>query len=246
MYKNILFVSDNLALCKQIMPLINSFQDRTFQFSTSPFSDQNLFSKELGLEVLVINMKDNDTIEQVIKKYDLIISIHCKQIFPKSLIEAVKCINVHPGYNPINRGWYPQVFSIINNLPVGATIHEIDEKLDHGKIIDRSFVEKSNIDTSLTLYQKITAKEIELFAKNLENILNNTYSSVHAEDEGNLFLRKDFNDLCYLDLNRRQTIGETINHLRALTHGDFKNAFFIDPDTGKKVFVSINLSLERL
>ena len=177
-------------------------------------------------------------------KYDLIFSVHCKQLFPSDLVKSVKCINIHPGYNPINRGWYPQVFAILNDTPIGATIHEIDEKLDHGAIIVRSYVEKNNFDTSETLYNKIINKEIELFDLMLDSILNNSYVAFPIENEGNLHLKKDFNALLHLDLNEKTTMGDCIKKLRALTHGDFKNAYFLDSDTGKKIFVSLKLKPE--
>lgn len=245
MYKNILIVSDNVNLCKQLLPILALYKDRNITFSTSPFSNKNSFEDELKLQVCVVDMKDDLVVESIVNDYDLVISMHCKQIFPPKLIKAVKCINVHPGYNPINRGWYPQVFAIINDLPIGATIHEIDEYLDHGKIIARAFVDKSPTDTSLSLYNKITEKEIELVSDNIGNILNKTYETIIPENEGNLFLKKDFNKICELNLNEVKTVGETINMLRALTHGDFKNAFFIDPISGKKVYVSINLSEKK-
>ncbi|MEL6562249.1 MAG: formyltransferase family protein, partial [Bacteroidota bacterium] len=46
-------------------------------------------------------------------------------------------------------------FSLINGLPAGVTIHEIDEKLDHGNIIDQIKVEVQSTDTSYTLYQRV-------------------------------------------------------------------------------------------
>jgi methionyl-tRNA formyltransferase len=156
----------------------------------------------------------------------------------------VKCINIHPGFNPINRGWYPQVFSIINKLPVGATIHEIDEKLDHGNIIAREFVNKESYDTSESLYNKIVDKEIELLELNIENIISGNFKVTVPEEEGNLNLKKDFNKLLELDLEEQISVGDLINRLRALTHGDFNNAYFIDPSTGKKIFIRINLKPE--
>lgn len=244
MYKNILIVSDNVNLCKQMLPIIKPYKDRNFHFATSPFSNAQQFENELDESVYIVDMKDDIAVQNLVRDYDLVLSIHCKQIFPKQLINAVKCINIHPGYNPINRGWYPQVFAIINDLPVGATIHEIDEELDHGKIIARDFVYKSLDDTSLSLYEKITKKEMELFADNIEVILNAAYRSFDAENEGNVFLKKDFNKLCAINLEERKTVGETIDMLRALTHGDFKNAYFVDPASGKKIFISVNLAVE--
>ena len=91
----------------------------------------------------------------LIENFDLIISVHCKQLFPAKLVNFVRCINIHPGYNPINRGWYPQVFAIINENKIGATIHEIDAELDHGPIIVREFVEQFDYDTSIDIYERV-------------------------------------------------------------------------------------------
>ena len=33
------------------------------------------------------------------------------------------CINVHPAFLPYNRGTHPNVWSLIENTPIGATLH---------------------------------------------------------------------------------------------------------------------------
>lgn len=245
-YNQILVISDNLKLCvtfKEIMyRKFNNSINTTF--SISPFSNHQIFLDRLETKVLIYDLKKDGDIEEIIVKYDLVISIHCKQLFPPNLVKGVKCINVHPGYNPINRGWYPQVFSIIYDLPIGATIHEIDEELDNGNIITREFVAKNIMDTSTDLYERIICKEIELLENNIESIINGNYSLTTPEKEGYLFLKKDFNNLCKIDLTEKVTMLEAINRLRALTHDDFNNAYFIDEDSGNKIYVKINLSSE--
>lgn len=244
MYNKILIVSDNLSLCKEVKNLFVK-RNISVDFSCSPFSDAASFEKELKEKISVFNLKNIDDINKIIQTYDLVISIHCKQIFPEQLVNNVKCINVHPGYNPINRGWYPQVFAIINNNKIGATIHEIDNLLDHGPIIDRDFVNAHIYDTSGTLYNKILKLEIELLDKNLDNILENNYKTIIPENAGNLYLKKDFNNLCHIDLNEEGRFIDFINRLRALTHFEFKNAYFIDPETKEKVYISLNITNER-
>lgn len=101
------------------------------------------------------------------KTYDLIISLHCYQRFPSFLVQKVECINIHPGLNPYNRGWYPHVFSIVNKLPLGATIHEIDEDIDHGAIIAQHEVSLYSWDTSLTAYDRVVEAELSLIKENL-------------------------------------------------------------------------------
>lgn len=246
MYKNALIISDNLYLCKRIIEIIQrkKISNCFFTFSISPFSKKDDFNGLMVDEINVFDLKNMEHISFIKSNFDLIFSIHCKQIFPFEILSYVKCINIHPGYNPINRGWYPQVFSIIQNLPIGATIHEIDEKIDHGFIIDREQVNKTSFDTSETLYNKILDKEIELIENNIENIIENNYKVIEPENEGNLYLKKDFKNLLELDLNEQVSVGNIIDRLRALTHGDFKNAYFVDPNTQKKVFVKIKLTPE--
>lgn len=245
MYENVLIISDNIYLSKNFFEIIERKKELNcvFTFSISPYSKKQDFDY-LNESVKIFDLKDQKDIEFIKSNYDLVFSIHCKQIFPAGLVNHIKCINIHPGFNPINRGWYPQVFSIINKTPIGATIHEIDEKLDHGFIIDRELVSKNNFDTSETLYNKIVLKELELLEKNIENIINNNYKVIEPEEEGNLHLKKDFNELLKLDLNEKILVGDFIDKLRALTHGNFKNAYFLDPETGKKIFVNINLKPE--
>ena len=190
-------------------------------------------------ESINLDLKDKNIIQEIISTYNLVISAHCKKIFPPNLVDNIRCINLHPGLNPYNRGWFPQVFSIINHLPIGATIHEIDNELDHGPIIVQEEVKINSTDTSLEVYNKVIQKEIELFNLNLESIILNTYELIFPKEEGNLNLKKDFNKLCELDLNNVGTLKEHIDLLRALTHGDFNNAFFYDSKNEK-----INIRLE--
>lgn len=248
MYNKILIISDNLPLCKEVKNLFLKREKQPFpfpDFSCSPFSNALYFQKELDENVSVFDLKNEEDIIKIIKTYNLIISIHCKQIFPENLVNSVKCINIHPGYNPINRGWYPQVFAIINNTKIGATIHEIDNELDNGPIIDREFVTTSIHDTSGSLYNKIIKLEIELLDKNLDNIIQGKYKTLLPENTGNLYLKKDFNSLCKIDLNEEGRFIDFINRLRALTHFEYKNAYFTDPHTGEKIYLSLNIEKEN-
>jgi methionyl-tRNA formyltransferase len=228
MYSKILIISDN------------SYSHH-FTYSISPYSNIAEFGTE---HFSIFDLKSPKDLDFILGNFDLVFSLHCKQIFPKELVNGLKCINIHPGYNPVNRGWYPQIFSILNDLPVGATIHEIDEALDHGGIIARSLVPKYSYDTSKTLYDRILEKEIELLYNYLPSILNNSYELTHPENEGNLFLKKDFNSLLEIDLNQEYRAKDLIDKLRALTHGGYKNAYFIDPATGDKIYIGIELQKE--
>ena len=238
-YKSILIITDNIQLSEKFESIIGGIKGVEYSFGISPFSSLIGFREKLESPVNEYDLNDLEVINSIIRLHDLVISIHCKQFFPKTLVESIKCINIHPGYNPINRGWFPQVFSIIYDLPIGATIHEIDNELDHGAIIAREFVDKTIGDTSLSLYNKILRLEVKLLKENIEQILLDSYKTIVPEGEGNLFMKKDFNDLCQLDLEESLTMREALNRLRALSHGDYSNAYFIDEVSRQKYYCKI-------
>lgn len=243
--KKILLLTDNEELLKRFKTLIkNKGLDNNLEFNFNyAFSFNNkAFLEKFKHSDWIKPLKVKNEVDFLVEEYDMLFSLHCKQIFPSKLVNHVKCINVHPGLNPNNRGWFPQVFSIINSLPCGATIHEIDEHLDHGPIICQKEVKIEMWDTSLTAYNKILDAEIELLSAYLVNILNNEYETT-VKEEGNLNLKKDFDDLCKIDLDDRDTFRNHINRLRALTHGDYANAYFID-DLGNKIHLKLELKKE--
>lgn len=244
-YSKILVITDNLFIYNKFRKIIKQVGLNTTSF-TYRFSigNEGFLDKFSGnSDFTCIDVKKD--LDMIIKSFDLVISLHSKQIFPVKMVNGVKCINIHPGYNPYNRGWSPQTFSILNGMPVGATIHEIDEQIDHGRIIDQVEVPLYHWDTSLSAYNRILKAEVILIKKNIIKIIRNDYKSEIPTKGGNINLKKDFKTLCEINLNERAQFGEFINRLRATSHSDYKNAFFIDNESGRKVYISINLKVEE-
>ncbi|WP_341842512.1 formyltransferase family protein [Chitinophaga caseinilytica] len=190
----------------------------SIDYYCSPFSDADRFSEILGEQVKAIDIKSPEVVPMLREKYDLVFSIHCKQIFPKALVEQIRCINLHPGYNPINKGWYPQVFAIIKDLPLGATLHEMSETLDAGPIIDRKLVPLHHWDNSKSAYDKVVAAELEIFRDNIRPILQGEYETFVGDETPQLHMLRDFKALQQLDLDKQVSYRQVIDHLRALTH----------------------------
>ncbi|MCB0517993.1 MAG: dTDP-4-amino-4,6-dideoxyglucose formyltransferase [Lewinellaceae bacterium] len=240
MSKKILVVSDNEPLVNRFKALIERglFNGHAFTFAFSP-RNTALAEKYAGSTVFFpINVKTQ--FDEIIAQYDMVVSLHCKQLFPSALVRGIHCVNVHPGLNPHNRGWFPQVFSILNGKPCGATIHEIDELLDHGGIIAQKEVKIESWDTSLTAYNKILDAEMELIEAYMPAIIEGKYTTQKPDQEGNLNLKKDYDALCQIQLTDTDTFQNHLNRLRALTHGQYMNAYFLD-DTGRKVYLKLEL-----
>jgi len=178
---------------------------------------------------------------ELIGEYDLIISAHCKKLFDKKLTESTRIVNIHPGLNPYNRGMYPHIFSIMNGLPTGATIHEIDEKIDNGDIIVQKEVDVNMCDDSKDLHERIMKVEMELFESNFDDIIYGNYTKKKPHIQGNINYKKDFDKLCEINLQDVDTFEGHINLLRAMTYGDYKIAYFYDED-GNKIYIKVELS----
>lgn len=236
-------ITDNEYIYTNFNNIISSkCKEHTFDFYYSSINNEFVHKYEGDKSFLKINIKEVD--DSFVQKYDLFFSLHSKQFFPKWIVEKKRCINVHPGFNPYNRGWFPQVFSIINKKKVGVTIHEMDCKLDHGPILYQQEVKIESYDTSYDVYSKIISLEIELLELHLEDIIEGNYTAIPMKDEGNVNKKSDFDILCKLDLEKRMTVGEVIDLLRATTFEKYDNAYFID-ETGNKVYVSIVLKKEE-
>lgn len=208
------------------------------KFFCSP-SSTDLFEQELNNSLIsTLDVKTN--VEYLIQNFSFGISAHCKQIFPSPLVESLRCVNIHPGLNPFNRGWYPQVFSILNKKPAGATIHIMDKEIDHGEILAQEEVQIYEWDTSKTAYDRILEKEYQLLIDNFESIIDDSIYRTKPHGIGNYNSIQDYKNLQPIDLNKTVTMGEAIDFLRAMTHPPYKNAFFITKDD-KKVYVTLNL-----
>jgi methionyl-tRNA formyltransferase len=239
--KRVLVISDNPKLASVLAQLIDEqslLAIANFEFHYSVVN--KLPDSMLKLGYTPIDIKSQNTIKWVITSFDLVLSIHCKQIFPLEVVSNICCVNVHPGFNPYNRGWYPQVFSIINKTSIGATIHLMNKEIDAGPIIAQRQVSVNSCDTSLSLYERVLDAEIFLLKRYIRNIVNGDYEYSDLPMTGNYNSVSDFRALCHLDLDSTGSLREHIDLLRALSHGDFRNAYFID-ECGKKIFVKIQL-----
>ncbi len=231
-------VTDNRFIFENFAPIFK-VNGADVDFYCSPKS-KKMFAAEISAGTMrPITLKEES--EKLIQDgYQFGFSCHSKQVFSAALVNALLCVNIHPGYNPYNRGWFPQVFSILNKKPAGLTIHVMDEEIDHGAIIAQQKIEIESFDTSLTAYNKVIAAEVELFKEILPQILDGSYKRKDMDGEGNYNSIKDYKALLEIDLDKQVTMGEAIDYLRAMTHPPYKNAYFID-EKGRKIMVGLEI-----
>lgn len=236
-------LTDNAFIFEQFQRIIREKNlNYQFEFFYSSFNKAFFKRYDNMQEFKPIRLKNES--EEFFNKYNLFFSLHSKQLFPDNLVENHRCINVHPGLNPYNRGWFPQVFSILNKLPVGVTIHEMDKELDHGPIIVQQEVPIFQHETSFDVYTKIQQLEIELLEKHLVELVEGSYVTASPKMEGNVNYKDDFDKLCELDLDKTGTFGEFLDILRATTFDKYDNAFFVN-ENGEKVYVHIEMKIQK-
>ena len=131
-------------------------------------------------------------------KADLIISFGYKKIIKKKILKIVKrpIINLHISFLPYNRGAHPNYWSFIEKTPKGVTIHEIDEKVDMGKIIKRKKINFNKLlDSNNLTFQNtynFLKNEIEhLFISNFDMILDNNYKTFKTRGKGTYHKKSD-------------------------------------------------------
>ena len=236
---NVFVITDNKVWLDKAKILFNE-KEVNADFYCSP-KGKKLFLEEINLNKIKV-LDVNKDYDYLISNYQLGFSLHCKQIFPKELVESVRCINIHPGFNPHNRGWFPQVFSIINNKPVGATIHLMDADIDHGDILYQKKIKIDEWDVSKDVYDKVVEAELALFYSNFDDLIRSNYNPIKMEGEGNYNSIQDYKFLLEIDLEKKVTMREAIQYLRAMTHPPYKNAYF--KFDNKKIYVSLNLEKE--
>lgn len=92
------------------------------------------------------------------------LSVHYQRIVPAGLIEAYAGLwNLHPGLLPWGRGMYPVFWALWEHTPAGATLHELVEALDAGRVVAQTEVAIRPEDTGGSLHARVQSAEKALF-----------------------------------------------------------------------------------
>jgi methionyl-tRNA formyltransferase len=176
---------------------------------------------------------------------DIVVAVGYAHIVPEEILAVPSegCVNVHPGYLPHARGYNPNVWSIVEDLPAGATVHYMDPGVDTGDIIARMTVESTFADTGKSLYERIERACFELFREAWSDIEDGNVNVTEQDDsESTHHYQSDFESLCRLDPDRQYTPKELLDILRALTFPPFNNAR-LDVD-GETYYIEVDITKE--
>ncbi|HKO96131.1 MAG TPA: formyltransferase family protein [Pyrinomonadaceae bacterium] len=124
-------------------------------------------------------------------------SVHYPAILkPEFLNKYRKTYNLHPGYLPWGRGYYPIFWALWEQTPAGATLHEISPGIDEGPIVAQTQVQYNEGDTGGSLFLRVRQAEQNLFLKYLPLIIEGKDIPTEPQASGGSYHRKrEFDEL---------------------------------------------------
>jgi methionyl-tRNA formyltransferase len=174
---------------------------------------------------------------------DLVVAAGFDHVVPPQILDVPErgCLNVHPGLLPYARGYNPNVWSIVEDLPAGVTIHWMDEGIDTGDIVATREVPTSFDDTGKDLYERLEEACYDLFVEAWSDIRDGDVDAIEQSDADATYHEKaDFAELCELDPDETYTVRELLDRLRALTFPPFDNAY-VDIG-GERYYVDVSIT----
>lgn len=152
------------------------------------------------------------------------LSVHYHALFRPEVIDRHEALyNVHPGYLPWGRGYYPVVWAIVEGEPAGATLHQIDAGIDTGPIVAQRRVEVSDVDTGHELLERVRVEEraliLELLAQLSSGIVPEAVPQSGAGSYHDLAAFRRLRSVSCLD---GLTAEQLVTRARALTHPDHR------------------------
>lgn len=129
---------------------------------------------------------------------EFIVSDRARNLIKKDCIDFLsgRIVNLHPSYLPWNRGYHPNFWSVVEQTPMGVSIHYIDEQIDTGDIIVQEEIQYDKSSTLKQTYDLSRKMMVKLFANNWTDIRNQkSKQKRQSKDQGTLHLKNDFDGI---------------------------------------------------
>ena len=153
----------------------------------------------------------------------LFISLEYDKIIPAHRFTSKALFNVHFSLLPKYKGFYTSAWPILNGEPTsGVTLHEIDQGIDTGDIIDQIEFEISQEDNCRDLYMKYIHYGILVFKKNILNLLSGTYAAREQAADGSSYYSRDSINYADLRIDLRKTAEQIRNQIRAYNFKEYQ------------------------
>jgi methionyl-tRNA formyltransferase len=185
----------------------------------------------------------NSKVIEDVNKSNLVVLAWWPKIIPRDYLSQMttSIVNMHPSFLPNGRGKNPNFWAIVDESKFGVTLHQIDEKIDAGFIIDQIEINYDWTDTGETLYNKaiislkiLISKFLAEFADKQEVVFKSKIDDVEP-----VRFAKDIDPKRKLDLDESYKLREILNIVRASTFSDKPGASFVDAGEEYEVRIRI-------
>ena len=137
--------------------------------------------KDTSINVHYVEQHNEQETVDLLKKYEPdYIVLGGTRILKEHVIKTAKfgILNAHPAILPMYQGLDCVGWSILNNDPVGATVHYIDPGIDSGPIILQETIDYTDCKSLIEVRIKAMRKCAELTVKSLIGLESGTLSPI--------------------------------------------------------------------
>lgn len=140
------------------------------------FASVAALAQERGIEVLVADFPFTEKFMAEMKRLrpDFIFSFYYRHMLPVALLALAKrgAYNVHGSLLPRYRGRAPVNWAVIRGeTETGATLHEMVEKPDAGRIVDQQAVPIGPDELAIEVFRKVTDAAAQVLTRSLPSLL---------------------------------------------------------------------------
>jgi methionyl-tRNA formyltransferase len=179
--------------------------------------DEDIAAAATGLG---LDVRSGDANELEFEAAPVAFSVHYPRIIRPHLIARYRNIyNLHPGYLPWGRGFYPVFWALWENTPAGATLHEITAGVDEGPVVGQIQVDYDEADTGGSLHEGVRMAEEQLFRDFWPSIsAGRPLPAVEQpQSGGSAHLKKEFFELKQQARWEEMTASELVKLVRCLS-----------------------------
>jgi methionyl-tRNA formyltransferase len=179
---------------------------------------------------------------------DYLLCVHFAHLLRRPLLETAKrgVLNLHPAFLPYNRGWHTPTWAILDGTPAGASLHYVTEGLDDGDVVSRDQIEVDPADTAHTLYSKLKALELRVFAKGWALVREGRATGEpQVAQHATFHRRRDLFEPAVqrIDLDQLVRASDLLRRLRGLTTSRLDEAAYFEAN-GRRYRVQVTITPE--
>jgi methionyl-tRNA formyltransferase len=154
-------------------------------------------------------------------------------------------LNTHFSLLPAYKGCFTSIWPIYyGEEKTGVTLHEIDNGIDTGPIIDQEEVKIEPDTTSRQLYEELQDAALNLLQRNVHLIVENKYSSrPQSSDSSSYYSRKSLSKIP-VEIDCNATAWQIKNKVNAFYFPEYQTATFIGYNI-KACTITANRSIQK-